>query len=92
MNNSDQFIVWGNFTSENLCKFGMDKTKIFSLGSYTHDKLFSLQNISKKKSSHILLLPEGPIMGDVRDYTVNELKKYKNSLIHIFKTTKNLDK
>ena len=92
MNDSDQFIVWGNFTLENLQKFGMNKTKIFSLGSYTHDKLFSPQKISKNKSSHSLLLPEGPIMGDIRDYTIDELEKYKNSLIHIFKTTKNLDK
>jgi len=92
MNDSDQFIVWGDFTLKNLHKFGMDKTKIFSLGSFTHDKLFSLQKTFKNKSSHILLLPEGPIMGDVRDYTINELEKYKNSLIHIFNTTKNLNK
>ena len=31
-------------------------------------------------------------MGDIRDYTIDELEKYKNSLIHIFKTTKNLNK
>lgn len=92
MNDSDQFIVWGNFTLENLQKFGMDKTKTFSLGSYTHDKLFSSQKIPKNKPSHSLLLPEGPIMGDIRDYTIDELEKYKNSLIHIFKTTKNLNK
>ena len=90
--NSDQFIVWGNNMLEYAQKFNMNLKKIFALGSYTHDILFNTANVSKQKNKNLLLLTEGPIWGDVRDYTVEELDGYKNSLIHIFQTTKNLQK
>ena len=92
MNDSDQFIVWGNFMYQHAQKFGMDMKKIFPLGSFTHDNLF-LQNTSTKNTKqHLLLLTEGPIWDDIREYTVEELEKYRNSLIQIFNTSKNLEK
>ena len=90
--NSDQFIVWGNHMLEHTQKFNMNLKKILALGSYAHDKLFNITNMSQQKTGNLLLLTEGPIWDDVREYTVKELDEYKNSLIHIFQTTKNLKK
>ena len=90
MNHSDQFMVWGNFMLDNAQKFNMDMKKIFALGAYTHDELFNLAPESEQKNKNLLLLTEGPIWDDVREYNVHELDEYKNSLIHIFQTAKSL--
>ena len=90
MNDSDQFIVWGNFMHQHTQKFGMDMKKIFPLGSFTHDNLFLQKTSTKNTNQHLLLLTEGPIWDDVREYTVEELEKYKNSLNQIFNTSKNI--
>ena len=90
MNDSDQFIVWGDFMYKHAQKFGMDMKKIFPLGSFTHDNLFLNKTNTKNTNQHLLLLTEGPIWDDVREYTIEELEKYKNSLIQIFNTSKNI--
>jgi len=88
---SDYFIVWGHDIIDNLKNHGVNSKNIHALGSFMHDELFQIKNYNEQKK-HLLLITEGPIWVDVRDYKIDELERYKKSLIHIFQTTKNLNK
>tara|TARA_Y100001936_G_C16094155_1_gene690036 strand:+ start:7467 stop:9308 length:1842 start_codon:yes stop_codon:yes gene_type:complete len=88
---SDIFIVWGHDIIDNLKNHGVNSKNIHALGSFMHDNIFKSKNHNNKKE-HLLLVTEGPIMVDVRDYKINELEEYRRCLIHIFQTAKNLNK
>tara|TARA_Y100000310_G_C20703955_1_gene832909 strand:- start:15715 stop:17544 length:1830 start_codon:yes stop_codon:yes gene_type:complete len=91
LHDSDHFFVWGNYMINTAKKFNMNLNKISALGSFSHDNLFKIKN-SNKEIKHLLLITEGPICVDVHDYSPKELDEYRNSLKHIFQTTKNLNK
>lgn len=89
---SDQFLVWGKSMLRYAHEYNLPISKMYDLGSSSHDRTFDLAKKLTTKSDFILLSTQGPLNMHVMDHTIKANEEYEKIIENICRIVVKLDK
>tara|TARA_B110001454_G_scaffold186203_1_gene182867 strand:- start:2541 stop:4397 length:1857 start_codon:yes stop_codon:yes gene_type:complete len=92
LNDSDNFLIWGNAMYRYAEKYDLSLEKITKIGSTVHDQTFQIKKNKNHDEGFILVAAQGPLNMHVKDYTVEAHKEYEHIIRTICKIAKQNNK
>ena len=92
LNDSDNFLIWGNAMYRYAEKYNLPLEKITKIGSTVHDQTFQIRKKKNNDEDFILVAAQGPLNMHVKDYTVKAHKEYEHIIRTVCKIAKQNNK